>query len=69
MCADCCLYYSHAMQDKSASGRPLMPGVALVLSAVHSIVIYNPPKWVRLPAQLAIDQLLDLDLQVLHLQL
>jgi hypothetical protein len=54
-------------QDKSSSLRSLVPEVALALSAVHSLVIYNPPAWVGLPARLAVDQLLDLDLQVTHL--
>lgn len=56
-------------QDKSSATRSLVPEVALALSAVHSLVIYNPPAWVGLPGRLAVDQLLDLDLQVTHLNI
>jgi hypothetical protein len=61
---------THVMQDKSKSARrSMVPDLALALRAVHSIVIYNPPAWVGLPAQLALDQLRDLDLQVIVVQL
>ena len=55
-------------QDKSSAARLLVPEVALAMPAVHSLVIYNPPTWVGLPADLAVDQLLELDLQVTNLQ-
>ena len=55
-------------QDKSSAARSLVPEVALAMPTVHSLVIYNPPTWVGLPMRLAVDQLVELDLQVTHQQ-
>jgi hypothetical protein len=52
------------LQGEQMMTPHMLPPVAWQLPRLHSLVVDNPPSWRGLPLALALDHLVDLDLQV-----